>query len=59
MSINTITFDLDEYTIQIVNGEVRIWLGDSIIVDPDVVLRLADLRRILSSADMLIQRVPT
>jgi hypothetical protein len=57
MSINniTITFDLDEYTIQIVNGDFCIWTGDQ-RVDPDVVLRVAELRRILASIDMLTPR---
>jgi hypothetical protein len=58
MSINAITFELDDYTMQIVNGDLLIWIG-GLNVDPDVVLRLADLRRILNTADLLVSRAPT
>lgn len=54
MSIQAITFELDAHTIQIVNGDICIWIGhpDS---DPDIVFSLEDMRRVLSTATMLIK----
>lgn len=52
--MDTITFEIDDITIQLVNGEALFWIGppDN---DPDIVLPINKLRQALSTADMLME----
>lgn len=50
--MNSITFDLDDYTIQLVNDRVLIWVGLP-QHEPEVDLDISDLQQALSTASML------
>lgn len=50
--INTITFDLDEVTIQIVNDRILFWEGVP-YSDPVIDLSITELQNILNTARML------
>lgn len=56
MSIAVITFELDEHTIQLVNGDMLIWInGESshFVKEADLVITIEDMRRVLDAAHML------
>lgn len=53
MTINSATFELDNHTIQISNGEILIWIDGDTSHEADITLRIADMRRILSAAHLL------
>jgi hypothetical protein len=50
--VDTITFEVDDVTIQLVNGSVLIWNGTT-DHEPDVTLDLVHLQAALSTAHML------
>lgn len=52
--MNSITFDFDDYTVQLVNDQILIWKGlpDH---EPDIDMDINKLRNALSSASMLIK----
>jgi len=54
MAIDTITFEIDDCTLQLVNGEVLIWKGvpDK---EADITMSITDLRNALNTASMLIK----
>jgi hypothetical protein len=54
MSIDTITFEIDDYTLQLVDDEVLIWKGPP-QGEADITIGLSDLRNALSTASMLIK----
>ena len=60
MSIAVITFGLDDHTVQLVNGEILIWIcgEDRIHLDheADLVITIEDMRRVLDAAHMLRQQ---
>lgn len=51
MSIAAITFD--EHIVQLVNGDMLIWVDSDTSKEADIVIPIADMRRILDSALML------
>lgn len=53
MTINSTTFEMDNHTIQISNGEILIWIDGDTSHEADITLRIADMRRILSAAHLL------
>lgn len=53
MSIGSIMFELDEHTVQLVNGDMLIWINGDTSHEPDLVIRIEDLQRMLSTANML------
>jgi hypothetical protein len=53
MSIAAITFDMDEHIVQLVNGDMLIWVDSDTSKEADIVIPIADMRRILDSALML------
>jgi hypothetical protein len=55
MSIETLTFELDQHTIQIVDDDLCIWTGDRNL-DPDVVISLRDLRRIIKCKKLVAKQ---
>jgi hypothetical protein len=50
--MDSITFEIDNITIQLVNGEMLIWIG---VADhePDIVLGINRLQDVLNAARML------
>ena len=52
--MNSITFDFDGYTVQLVNDQILIWQG---LPDhrPDIEMDAVKLRNILSTASMLMK----
>ena len=54
--MNSITFDLDDCTVQMVNDQILIWKGlpDH---EADIEMDATQLRNILSTAHMLIKEV--
>ena len=59
MSIAVITFELDDHTVQLVNGDMLIWInGESSHFDKeaDLVITIEDMRRVLDAAHMLRQQ---
>ena len=52
--MNSITFDFDDYTVQLVNDQLLIWKG---LPDhrPDIEMDINKLKSILSTATMLIK----
>ena len=53
--IETLTFELDQHTIQIVDDDLCIWTGDR-NVDPDVVISLRDLRRVIKCQKLITNK---
>lgn len=56
MSIAVITFELDEHVIQLVNGDMLIWIGGEqshFDKEADLVITIEDMRRVLDAAHML------
>ncbi len=53
MTTITLTFNLDDHTIQISNGEILIWIDGDTSHEADITLRIADMQRILSAAHLL------
>lgn len=55
MSIDSITFELHDCTIQLVGDDVLIWKG---IADhePDITLGIKELRDALGAASMLVRK---
>ena len=50
--MNSITFDFDDYTVQLVNDQILIWKGlpDH---EADIYMEVTDLRNILSTANII------
>ena len=52
--MNSITFDFDDYTVQLVNDQILIWIG---LPDhpADIEMDAIKLKRVLDTAHMLIK----
>ena len=53
LGMNSITFEIDDVTIQLVHGDVLMWAGTP-CGEPDIVIPIARLREALSTAKMLV-----
>ena len=53
LNMNSITFEIDDVTIQLVHGDVLMWAGTP-DGEPDIVIPIARLREALSTATMLV-----